>query len=256
MPATPCTLSRRAITLAAASLALLATPAWADTVTLAVAANFSAPMQKLAAAFEQETGHKVVAAFGSTGKFYTQIKNGAPFEVLLAADDDTPAKLIQEGAAVTGSAYTYAIGKLVLWSAQPGVVDAAGEVLKKGNFAHLSLANPKLAPYGTAGVETLKALGVYAAIQPKIVLAENITQAQQFVSSGNAELGLVALSQVLKGGQIAGSAWIVPSQLYTPIRQDAVLLLPGKGKPAAQALLQYLKGDAARTLIKSYGYSF
>ena len=249
-------LTRRAIALAAASLALLAAPAWADEIPMAVAANFTAPMQKIAAAFEKETGYKVVASFGSTGKFYAQIKNGAPFEVLLAADDETPAKLIKESAAAQGSQYTYAIGKLVLWSAKPGVVDGAGEVLKKGNFAHLSLANPKLAPYGAAGVETMKALGVYAAVEPKIVMAENITQAQQFVSSGNAELGFVALSQVLKGDQIEGSAWQVPANLYQPIRQDAVLLTPGKSKPAAEALLKYLKGDAARAIIKSYGYSF
>jgi molybdate transport system substrate-binding protein len=248
-------LSRRNVLLSACLLACTA-QAQADEVAIAVAANFTAPMQKIAAAFEKETGHKVVAAFGSTGKFYAQIKNGAPFEVLLAADDETPAKLIKEGAAVAGSQYTYAIGKLVLWSAKPGVVDGAGEVLKKGNFAHLSLANPKLAPYGLAGVEAMKALGVYAAVEPKIVMAENITQAQQFVSSGNAELGFVALSQVLKGEQIEGSAWQVPQSLYQPIRQDALLLTPGKGKPAAEALLKYLKGDAARAVIKSYGYSF
>ena len=253
---TPCFSHSRRTLVAAACATLLALPAWADEVQIAVAANFTAPMQKIAAAFEKDTGHKVVASFGSTGKFYAQIKNGAPFEILLAADDETPAKLVKEGAAVAGSEYTYAVGKLVLWSPKPGVVDGTGEVLKKGSFAHLSLANPKLAPYGLAGVETLKALGVYAAVEPKIVMAENITQAYQFVSSGNAELGFVALSQVLKNGQIEGSGWTVPAALYNPIRQDAVQLAPGKGKPAVEALLKYLKGDAARAVIASYGYSF
>ncbi len=248
-------LSRRACLLAAATLVLSA-HAQADEVSVAVAANFTAPMQKIAAAFEKETGHKVVASFGSTGKFYAQIKNGAPFEVLLAADDETPAKLVKEGAAITGSQFTYAVGKLVLWSPKPGVVDGAGEVLKKGVFEHLALANPKLAPYGAAGIDTMKALGVYAAIEPKVVMAENITQAYQFVSSGNAQLGFVALSQVLKDDKIDGSAWLVPANLYQPIRQDAVLLSPGKAKPAAEALLKYLKSDAARAVIKSSGYSF
>ena len=231
-----------------------ASQAQADDVSVAVAANFTAPMQQIAAAFEKETGHKVVASYGSTGKFYAQIKNGAPFELLLAADDETPAKLIKENAAVAGSQFTYAIGKLVLWSAKSAVVDAKGEVLKKGGFDHLALANPKLAPYGAAGVEVMKALGAYDALQPKIVSAENITQAYQFVNSGNALLGFVALSQVLKDGKIDGSAWLVPAHLYAPIRQDAVLLEKGRGKPAAQALANYLKGDKAKAVIKSFGY--
>jgi molybdate transport system substrate-binding protein len=160
----------------------------ADDVFVAVAANFTAPLQKIAAEFEKETGHKVVASFGSTGKFYAQIRSGAPFELLLSADDETPARLIAENAAVADSQFTYAIGKLVLWSDKPGVVDAQGEVLKKGNFEHIALANPKLAPYGAAGVDVMKALGVYDSVQAKIVMAENITQAYQFVSTGNAAL--------------------------------------------------------------------
>jgi molybdate transport system substrate-binding protein len=231
-----------------------ASQAQADDVSIAVAANFTAPMQQIAAAFEKETGHKVVASYGSTGKFYAQIKNGAPFELLLAADNETPAKLIKENAAVAGSQFTYAIGKLVLWSAKSAVVDAKGEVLKKGGFDHLALANPKLAPYGAAGVEVMKALGAYDALQPKIVSAENITQAYQFVNSGNALLGFVALSQVLKDGKIDGSAWIVPAKLYDPIRQDAVILAKGSNKPAAAALVDYLKTNKARAIIKSYGY--
>lgn len=227
----------------------------ADEVQVAVAANFTAPMQKIAADFEKDTGHKVQLAFGSTGKFYAQIKNGAPFEVLLAADDETPVRLEKEGAAVAGSHFTYAIGRLVLWSAKPGYVDEKGEVLKKGDFKHVSLANPKLAPYGAAAVEALNALKLLDAVQPKFVQAENIAQAHQFIATGNAELGFVALSQVLKDGKVAeGSAWVVPAQLYRPIRQDATVLDKGKGKPAAAALMSYLKGDKARAVIKSCGY--
>lgn len=230
------------------------TAAHADEVAVAVAANFTAPLQKIAAEFEKDTGHKVVASFGSTGKFYAQIKGGAPFELLLSADDETPAKLVAEGAAVAGSPFTYAIGKLVLWSAKPGFVDAQGEVLKAGNFEHIALANPKLAPYGAAGMEVMKALGTLDALQPKIVTAENITQAYQFIGSGNAQLGFVALSQVLKDGHIEGSSWIVPARLYTTIRQDAVVLDKGRGKPAALALMQYLRAPKAVAIIQSFGY--
>lgn len=232
----------------------LASRANAEDVSVAVAANFTAPMQQIAAEFEKDTGHKVVGSFGATGKFYAQIKSGAPFEVLLAADDETPAKLVKEGVGVAGSQFTYAVGKLVLWSAKPGVVDDKGEVLRKGNFEHISLANPKLAPYGAAAIETMKALDVHDALQPKFVTAENITQAHQFVSTGNALLGFVALSQVLRNGKIEGSAWLVPGNLYQPIRQDAVVLEKGKGKPAAEALMKYLQGDKAKAVIKSFGY--
>ncbi len=236
--------------------ALLASQAsLADEVQVAVAANFVAPMQKIAAEFAKDTGHKAQLAFGATGKFYAQIRNGAPFEILLAADDTTPEKLEKEGAGVAGSRFTYAIGKLVLWSAKAGYVDDKGEVLGKGDFRFVSIANPKLAPYGQAAVETLTALKLLEAIQPKFVQGENIAQTHQFVATGNAELGFVALSQVMKEGKIAeGSAWIVPSTLYRPIRQDAVLLENGRNKPAAAALLQYLAGDKSKTIIKSYGY--
>jgi len=224
-------------------------------VQIAVAANFTAPAKLIAADFEKDTGHKALLAFGATGKFYAQISNGAPFEVLLAADDETPARLEQEGAAVTGSRFTYAIGRLVLWSAKPGYVDDRGEVLKKAGFRHLAIANPKLAPYGAAAVEVLTALKLLDTVQPKFVQAENIAQAYQFVATGNAELGFVALSQVIKDGRIAaGSAWIVPANLHPPIKQDAVLLDRGKGKPAAEAWLSYLRGDKARAVIRSFGY--
>lgn len=245
--------SRLIAVLLAGSLAVVS-QAQADEVLVAVAANFTAPMQKIAIEFEKDTGHKVVSSFGATGKFYAQIKNGAPFEVLLAADDETPAKLVKENAAVAGSQFTYAIGKLVLWSAKPAIVDEAGAVLKSASFDHLAIANPKLAPYGAAAVETMKAMGVYDSLQPKIVTGESIAQAHQFISSGNALLGFVALSQVLKDGKIEGSAWVVPPKIYAPIRQDAVVLDKGKGKPAVEALLKYLKGDKAKAVIKSFGY--
>ncbi|BEP95959.1 molybdate ABC transporter substrate-binding protein [Acidovorax sp. A79] len=231
--------------------------AHADSVSVAVAANFTAPMQKIAAAFEADTGHKAELSFGATGKFHAQITNGAPFQILLAADDTTPARLEKEGKAVANSRFTYAIGTLVLWSAQPGTVDAQGAVLKTGDFKHLAIANPKLAPYGLAAMQVMDKLGVTARLQPRFVQGENIAQTYQFVSTGNAQLGFVALSQVMADGKITGgSAWQVPAELHEPIRQDAALLTPGKDSAAAAALLQYLRGDKARAIIRSYGYSF
>lgn len=231
--------------------------AHADTVSVAVAANFTAPMQKIAAAFEADTGHKAELSFGATGKFYAQITHGAPFQVLLSADDTTPARLEREGKVVAHSRFTYAIGTLVLWSAQPGTVDAKGDVLKSGDFKHLAIANPKLAPYGAAALQAMEKLGVATALQPRLVQGENIAQTFQFVSTGNAQLGFVALSQVMVDGKItSGSAWQVPASLHEPIRQDAVLLMPGKDSAAASALLTYLRGSKARAIIQSYGYSF
>jgi molybdate transport system substrate-binding protein len=238
------------VALAGASLT-----ARAEDVSVAVAANFTAPMQKIAVEFEKATGHKAQLVFGSTGKFYAQIKAGAPFQLLLAADDETPARLVKEGDGVAASQFTYAIGKLVLWSPKPGFVDDKGEVLKSGKFAHLSLANPKLAPYGLAATETLKALGLTEALQSKIVLAESIGQAQQFVVSGNAELGFIAYSQIHKDGKlIDGSYWLVPAKHYSQIRQNAVVLARGKGNAAVDALAGFLKLKSATDIIKSYGY--
>jgi len=241
----------------AAFVLVLSGGALADEVQVAVAANFTAPMKVITAAFEQETGHKVSAAYGSTGKFYAQITNGAPFEVLLSGDDTTPTKLVKEGAAVAGTQFTYAIGTLVLWSAKPGFVDDQGQVLATGNFKKLAIANPKVAPYGAAAREVLTGLGLLAKVEPKFVTGENIAQTFQFVSTGNAELGFVALSQVMKDGKIAhGSAWVVPGKLHQPIRQDAVILNKGKCNPGVIALMEYLKGDMARAVIKSFGYGF
>jgi molybdate transport system substrate-binding protein len=227
----------------------------ADEVQVAVAANFTAPIQAIAADFEKDTGHKLVTAYGATGQFYTQIKNGAPFEVLLSADDTTPEKLEKEGDTVKGSRFTYAIGTLALWSAKEGYVDAKGDVLKKNQYQHLSIANPKAAPYGLAATQVLEKLKLTEATKAKIVEGQNITQAYQFVSTGNAELGFVALSQIYKDGKVtSGSAWIVPASLHDPIKQDAVILNNGKGNVAAKALVEYLKGPKAAAIIKSYGY--
>lgn len=236
-------------------LAFLATPALAETLTVAVAANFTGPMEKIVPAFEKASGHKVAVAYGTVGKFYAQIKNGAPFDVLISSDEETPIRLEKDGLALPESRFTYAIGKLVLWSAKPGVVDDKGEVLKRGDFQHLAIANPKMAVYGAAAVETMKKLGVASTLEPKFVFGESITQAYQFVATGNAELGFVALSQIYKDGQYApGSNWLVPSTLYPQLRQDAVLLVRGKDNPAATALLAYLKSDAARQVIRAHGY--
>lgn len=241
--------------LPALCLALSSFSALAEEVQVAVAANFTAPMKLIAADFEKETGHKAVLTFGATGKFYAQITNGAPFEVFLAADDETPARLEKEGAAVNGSRFTYATGKLVLWSAQPGVVDTQGEVLKKGDFKKIAIAAPKLAPYGAAAVETMSKLGLQAVLEPKLVQGESIGQTFSFVSTGNAELGFIALSQVYDGGKIkSGSAWIVPESLHSPIRQDAVLLAKAKDNKAAVQLMAFLKTEKARAVIRSFGY--
>ncbi|KPX13097.1 Molybdenum ABC transporter periplasmic molybdate-binding protein [Pseudomonas syringae pv. delphinii] len=227
----------------------------ADEVQVAVAANFTAPIQAIATDFEKDTGHKLVAAFGATGQFYTQIKNGAPFEVFLSADDTTPAKLEQEGDTVKGSRFTYAIGTLALWSAKEGYVDSKGEVLKANQYQHLSIANPKAAPYGLAATQVLSKMGLTDATKAKIVEGQSITQAYQFVSTGNAELGFVALSQIYKDGKLtSGSAWIVPDSLHDPIKQDAVILTKGKDNAAAKALVEYLKGPKAAAIIKSFGY--
>ncbi|CAM3126237.1 molybdate ABC transporter substrate-binding protein [Pseudomonas floridensis] len=229
--------------------------ALADEVQVAVAANFTAPVQAIAKDFERDTGHKLVAAFGATGQIYTQIKNGAPFEVFLSADDTTPAKLEQEGDTVKGSRFTYAVGTLALWSAQPGYVDAKGDVLKGDQYQHLSIANPKTAPYGLAATQVLDRLQLTDATRSRIVEGQSITQAYQFVSTGNAELGFVALSQIYKDGKLtSGSAWIVPAALHDPIRQDAVILNKGKDSAAAKALVEYLKGPQAAAIIRSFGY--
>lgn len=240
-----------------ALLAGWAMGAQAAEVTVAVAANFAAPLQKIAAQFERDSGHKVVAAYGATGAFYAQIRNGAPFQVLLSADDETPARLEREGLAMAGSRFTYATGRLVLWGAQQGAVDPGGKVLEAAGSGRIAIANPRLAPYGAAAVEAMTQLGLLDKLAPRFVQGENIGQTFQFVSTGNAPLGFVALSHVMVDGRISkGSAWIVPAHLHTPLRQDAVILNAGRNNPAAAELAAYLRGDTARAIIRSYGYEF
>ena len=239
----------------AALLALAASFAHAGEVQVAVAANFAGPLARIGEGFTATTGHVLKVSAGATGKFYTQVINGAPFEVLIAADDETPKRLAAEGHAVAGTNFTYAIGKLVLWSAQPGFVDDRGEVLASDKVKHLAIANPKVAPYGAAAMQVIKARGLSDAVTPRLVTAESIAQAYQFVATGNAEIGFVALSQVaVPGKPTLGSYWAVPSNLYGEIRQDAVLLKAGADNPAARALLEYLKSDAAKKLIREFGY--
>jgi molybdate transport system substrate-binding protein len=234
----------------------LAFPAQAAEVSVAVAANFTAPMKVIAQNFEKDTGHKASLAFGATGQFYAQIKNGAPFAILLAADEATPAKLENEGLGLAGTRFSYATGKLVLWSKKADLVDNRGDILRTGGFNKIAIANPKLAPYGAAAMEVVEKMGLTAAITPKIVQGANIGQAFQFVSSENATLGFVALSQVLEGGRIKeGSGWIVPSNMHKPIKQDAIMLNSGQDNPAAQALMQYLRSEKAKAVIRSFGYA-
>ena len=250
--------------LAAPCLALLAVlsglalPARADTIQVAVAANFTAPAQKLADAFAHDTGHVAKLSFGSTGKFYAQISAGAPFDVLLAADQATPARLVAEGKALGDTRATYAVGKLVLWSADEHLVDGQGQVLRSDRWRHIAVADPKLAPYGEAARETIEHLGLGASVNGRLVTAENIGQAYQFVATGNAELGFVALGQVQPpdGSHPPGSMWVVPASLYTPLKQDLVVLSDTRARTAATAFAAYLKSDAARAVLQAYGYGW
>ncbi|MEW6254410.1 MAG: molybdate ABC transporter substrate-binding protein [Pseudomonadota bacterium] len=231
-------------------MAAFAGPARADEIKVAVAANFTEPAKQIAALFKAKTGHEAVLSFGSSGQFYTQITQDAPFVILLSADDERPKKLVADGLAQADSRFTYAVGKLVLWSKTEGYVKGE-ETLKADAFSKISIANPTAAPYGAAAIETLKALKLYDMLQAKIVQGNSIAQAFQFVDTANAELGFVALSQVMKAG---GSRWLVPQALYTPILQDAVLLKKGADSAAAKAFLDFLKGPEARSVIEAYGY--
>ncbi len=233
-------------------LALGPTAAWAAETQVAVAANFTEPAKEIAAAFRAATGHTATLIFGSSGQFYAQMAHGAPYEVFLSADADRPAKAEQDGLGVTGSRFTYAIGRLVLYSKTPGLADGAGAVLSTGRFNKLSIADPAAAPYGVAALQTLRKLGVYAAVKPRIVMGSSITQAYQFVETGAAELGFVAYSQVIN--QSGGSRWLVPAADHAPIGQQAILLYPGQNNPAASAFLAFLKGPQAVAIIRKYGY--
>lgn len=241
--------------IATLSLLSVTSISFAETVLVAVASNFTKPMTEIAEAFAKETGHSAKLSFGSSGKIVSQLENGAPFEIFLSADDEKPLKLEQAGLTVSGSRFTYALGTLVLWSAKPGYVDEQGDILAKGGFNHLALADPKLAPYGAAAMEVIRNKGLTEKLQPLLVQGENISQAHQFVGTGNAELGFVALSQVIKDGKIGeGSGWIIPAAMHTPIRQDVVLMKTGEENPAAPALLAFLKAVPAKAIIEKYGY--
>lgn len=235
---------------------LLARPGMAAEVQLAVAANFAEPIKAIAAILHKTTGHTARITLGATGKLYAQIHNGAPFDVLLAADLKTPEKLESEGLAQTGSRFTYATGKLVLWSADPARVDAQGTILKTASLGKVAYANPQLAPYGTAAMQVMDRLGLAATLAPRLVQGDSIGQTYGFVYSGNADVGFVALSQVLQEGRLKnGSMWVVPQNLYDPIDQGAVLLKRASGNPAAQALVALLKSPTIKDLLRSYGYA-
>lgn len=237
------------------SFGLMSAPACAGELRAAVASNFSAPMERIVVLFQQESGHTVKVSLGSSGKFYTQIRGGAPFDVLLAADEAIPKRLEQEGLAVGGSRIVYAQGRLALWSAQPGFVDEKGAVLYKDGYSKLAIADPRLAPYGVAAKEVMEKMTVWNALQRKLVKGENITQTYQFVATENAELGFVALSQIMRDGKVTeGSYWLVPQGMHNPIRQSAVLLTGAQDQVAAKAFLAFLKSEKAKAVMRGYGY--
>ncbi|HVZ00626.1 MAG TPA: molybdate ABC transporter substrate-binding protein [Dongiaceae bacterium] len=240
-----------ATAVALATATLFAAAASADEVNVAVAANFTDAAKEIGQAFKAKTGNDAVFSFGASGALYTQISQGAPFQVFLSADASRPKKAVDEGYGVSGTNFTYAIGKLVLWSKKPGLVTGE-DTLKSGSFNKVSICDPKAAPYGQAAVETMQSLKLYDTLQPKLVQGANITQAFQFVDTGNAEIGFVALSQVV--GKSEGSQWMVPQDLYKPIKQDAVLLSKGADSAAAKAFIEFLKGPEAVAIIKKYGY--
>jgi molybdate transport system substrate-binding protein len=244
--------NRLSLALGAVLALAFAAPAFAADTQVAVAANFTAPAKEIAAAFAAKTGDHAILSFGSSGQFYTQITHGAPYEVFLSADADRPKKAEQDGVGVPGTRFSYAIGRLVLWSETPGLVDDKGQVLATGGFNKLSIADPTAAPYGLAAIQTLNKLGLYSTLEPKIVKGTSITQAYDFVRTGAAELGFVALSQVIDDP--SGSRWLVPASDHAPIDQQAILLFTGAKNPAAAAFMSFLKGPEARAIIKRYGY--
>ncbi|CAG9000430.1 MAG: Molybdate-binding protein ModA [Candidatus Celerinatantimonas neptuna] len=234
---------------------LVAVSAHADEVKVAVAANFYKPLQVLAQDYQSHHKDKITLSVGSTGKLYAQIVNGAPFDLFLAADQRRPEKLVQGHLAQASSEFTYAKGRLIFWSKQPGLIGNSANYLKTASFNKLALANPKAAPYGAATVTTLKHLGIYNKLKSKLVYGQNIGQTFSYVSYGNVKQGFVALSQVYRNGKLSsGSGWIIPSSLYNPIRQDAVLLTHAKNSRAAKEFLAYLKSSEAKKTIQSFGY--
>jgi molybdate transport system substrate-binding protein len=234
------------------AVALAPLAAQAGETQVAVAANFTGPAKEIAQAFKIRTGDTATLSFGASGQFYNQISHGAPFEVFLSADAERPQAAEKDGLGVPGTRFTYALGRLVLYSKTPGLADGGVAVLKAGKFAKLSIADPGAAPYGAAAIQTLTKLGVYEALKPKIVQGASIAQAYQFVESGAAELGFVALSQVIN--EPGGSRWTVPAADHAPIEQQAILLKPGQDNAAAKAFLAFLKSPTSVAIIKKYGY--
>jgi molybdate transport system substrate-binding protein len=233
----------------------MAANAQAAEIKVAVASNFANVLKEIAVEFQKDTSHQLAITPGATGKFYAQISNGAPFDVFLSADDETSRKLAQEGKAIAASQFTYAIGRLALWSPNPEMVDKNADILKTDKFKFIAIANAKVAPYGRAAVQAMQKLGVLSTIEPRVVQGESITQTHQFVTTGNAQLGFVALSQVWENNRIkSGSGWIIPEEMHEQLRQDIVLLNPGKDSSAATALVNYLKSDKAKKIIERYGY--
>jgi molybdate transport system substrate-binding protein len=234
---------------------LMSTQVCADEVSAAVAANFAAPMQRIVALFQKGSGHTVKVSLGASGKLYTQIKAGEPFDVLLSADEEIPKRLLQEGLAFAGSRFVYATGRLVLWSAQPDLVDDKGAVLSKGNFDRLAYANPLFSPYGMAAKETLTKLTMWNAMQKKLKKGDDVTQAYQLAATESTDMAFIALSQVMRDGKVAtGSWWLVPAELHNPIRQSALLLSGSKNQAAAKAFLAFLKSEKARAVMRGFGY--
>lgn len=227
----------------------------AGNASVAVAANFAAPMQEITRAFEKASGHQLTVSVGSTGKLFSQIKNGAPFDVFLAADTQTAKAAEDAGLGIPGSRFTYAIGKLVLWSPNAALVDQEGNILKTGTFERIAMANPKLAPYGVAAEQVVEKMSLAHTLRNKWVYGQSIGQTYQFIASGNVPLGFVALSQVTKQGKIqAGSAWVVPNDMHAPLSQDALLLKQGGNNDAATTFMTFLKSPAATVIIQSFGY--
>jgi molybdate transport system substrate-binding protein len=257
MPCAFATIRTSTIAAIALTTALGAQPAFADEATLAVAANFAEVIEVLAEAFQAETDHTLTISTGSSGQLFAQIINGAPFDVFLSADQRTVAQLEAEGGAAEGTRFTYAIGKLTLWSADETLIGDDGAAFLQANaFRALAIANPDVAPYGLAARQTLEALGLWGMLEPKIVRGENIGQTHAMVSTGNAEAGFVALSYVLSpSNQQPGSRWDVPQEFYEPIRQDAVVTARGAGNEAAAAFVEYLASAPAKAIIEDYGYA-
>ncbi len=252
-------LTRRTCLAAALSLiSALALPvaALAEDALIAVAANYAGAVSAVADAFAKDTGHSVQIATGATGKLFAQIKEGAPFAVMLSADARTPARIEAEGFGVAGTRFTYAVGKLTLWSHDADRIGADPRAaLVAKDTLYIAIANPDLAPYGIAARETLQAMGLWDALQAKIVMGQNVGQTFSLVDSGAAQVGFVATSGVQIPGVVAkGSHYDIPQEMFAPIRQDAILLKPGKDNPAARAFLDYLRGDTAKAIAQSYGY--